>query len=103
MNTIDDVINKYASVFDGTMGSINTERVHIKMKENAHPVFMRVKPVPYAIASNVEDNLDKMERDGIISKVDSSECATPIVVVPKNDEIRICGDYLLSSSLDFSR
>ena len=55
---------------------------------------MRARPVPYAIACNVEETLDQMERDGIFSKVDSSELATPIVVVPKkNDEIRICGDY----------
>ena len=94
VNSVDDVIDKYASVFDGTIGSINTEAVHIKTKDNAQPVFMRARPVPYAIASNVEETLDKMERDGIISKVSFTEWTTPIVVVPKkNDKIPICGDY----------
>ena len=42
----------------------------------------------------MEKELDRLEQEGVIKKVDHSEWAAPIVVVPKGDgQIRICGDY----------
>ena len=42
----------------------------------------------------VEAELDKLEKEGILSKVDHSEWATPIVPVVKRDNtVRICGDF----------
>ena len=44
--------------------------------------------------SKVEKELEKLERDGIISKIEMSDWASPIVSVLKNDgSVRICGDY----------
>ena len=42
----------------------------------------------------VEVELNKLEEHGVIIKVDRSDWASPIVVVPKADgSVRICGDY----------
>lgn len=42
----------------------------------------------------MERELDRLEGMGIISKVDRSDWASPLVVVPKADKsIKICGDY----------
>ncbi|XP_052223951.1 uncharacterized protein K02A2.6-like [Dreissena polymorpha] len=42
----------------------------------------------------IEKELDSLESQGIISKVDTSEWATPIVPVVKgNGDVRICGDF----------
>ena len=42
----------------------------------------------------VEKELDRLGKEGVISKTNSSEWATPIVpIVKKNNHIRICGDY----------
>ncbi|RUM45435.1 MAG: hypothetical protein DSY80_03320, partial [Desulfocapsa sp.] len=39
-------------------------------------------------------NLDRLEKDGIVTKVKTSKWASPIVVAPKADNsLRICGDY----------
>ncbi len=38
--------------------------------------------------------LDRLEKQGEIKKVDSSDWAAPIVTVPKSEgKIRLCGDY----------
>ena len=38
--------------------------------------------------------MDKLEKQGIIEKVEYSELASPVVpVVKSNGEIRLCGDY----------
>ena len=42
----------------------------------------------------MEAELNKLEEQGVIVKVDRSDWASPIVVVPKADgSVRICGDY----------
>ena len=53
--------------------------------------------MPYALKQKVEAELDHLEQQGIIKKVERSNWAAPIVVVPKTDKsIRICGDYKIS-------
>ncbi|GFX09779.1 uncharacterized protein K02A2.6 [Trichonephila clavipes] len=42
----------------------------------------------------IENEIDRLEKEGIIEKVDSSEWATPVVPVVKSDgSIRLCVDY----------
>ncbi len=44
--------------------------------------------------SSIEDEIDRLEREGILEKVTHSEWATPIVAVPKSDgKVRLCGDF----------
>ena len=53
-----------------------------------------MRTVPFVLREAVEKELDHLEQEGVIKKVDHSEWAAPIVVVPKGDgRIRICGDY----------
>ena len=76
------------------MGTIKNVKIKLKMKANAEPKFFRARNVPYALREKVKENLDQLEKEGIITKVESSEWVFPIVVVPKeNGEIRLCGDY----------
>ncbi|KAK3755133.1 hypothetical protein QZH41_017508, partial [Actinostola sp. cb2023] len=45
----------------------------------------------------VEEELDRLEKQGVITKVNQSDWASPVVVVPKSDgTIRLCGDYKVS-------
>ncbi|GFY34465.1 uncharacterized protein K02A2.6 [Trichonephila clavipes] len=47
-----------------------------------------------ALKGRVENEIDRLEKEGIIEKVDSSEWATPVVPVVKSDgSIRLCDDY----------
>ncbi|GFT87225.1 uncharacterized protein K02A2.6 [Trichonephila clavipes] len=54
----------------------------------------KVRTVPFALKGRVENEIDRLEKEGIIEKVDSSEWATPVVPVVKSDgSIRLCADY----------
>ena len=67
---------------------------HITMRGDARPVFVKARRVPYALKEEIERELDKLEKNGVIKKTDRSCWASPIVVVPKADNtVRICGDY----------
>ena len=64
------------------------------MAPGATPKFRPPKPVPYALKPLVEQELDRLEKAGVLERVTHSDWAAPIVTVPKRDgQVRICGDY----------
>ncbi|KAL4088576.1 hypothetical protein QTP88_023665 [Uroleucon formosanum] len=72
---------------------IKDHEINLSLKENSVPVFHRAYQVPYALKSAVEIELNRLEVEGVISKVSISDWASPIVVVPKkNNKIRIYVD-----------
>ena len=84
-------------LFDVGHGKINNFKATIALQPGAQPVYRKARPVPYTLKQKVEAELDRLEQQGIIKKVECSNWAAPIVVVPKTDKlIRICGDYKVS-------
>ena len=70
------------------------------------PKFCKARPVPVAIKSGIEAELEQLESASIISKVGHSKWAAPIVPVPKKDgRFRICGVYkvTVNQALDFDQ
>ena len=49
--------------------------------------------MPYALREAVEEELHRLEREGVLEKLDTSEWGTPVVCVKKDGSIRLCGDY----------
>ncbi|GFW99387.1 uncharacterized protein K02A2.6 [Trichonephila clavipes] len=73
---------------------INNYEAKLKLRHGVKPIFCRVRTVPFALKGRVENEIDRLEKEGIIEKVDSSEWATPVVPVVKSDgSIRLCADY----------
>ena len=66
--------------------------MHVEPEER--PKFFKPHSVPYALREPIEEELDRLEHEGIIDKVTHSEWATPLVAVPKADgRVRLCGDF----------
>ncbi|XP_061707408.1 uncharacterized protein K02A2.6-like [Cydia pomonella] len=85
---------RYSEVFAEGLGRYTGGEVSLRVREGARPVFLRARPLAYALREPVERALDQLERDGVITPVDSSDWATPIVPVVKTDgTIRVCGDF----------
>ncbi|XP_058456713.1 uncharacterized protein K02A2.6-like [Malaya genurostris] len=58
------------------------------------PVFRPKRPVPFHAIQKVNEELDRLQKLNIITPVDFSEWAAPIVVVKKpGGKVRICADY----------
>lgn len=79
------------------LGTLKGVKVKIYVDQGAEPKYIKARSVPYALKTNVELELERLEREGIISPVEFSEWAAPIVPVAKpNGTVRICGDYKLT-------
>ena len=71
--------------------------------KNENSKFHKARPVPYALAEKVKGELDRLEKNGVLRKIENSEYASPIVIVPKADgTLRICGDYKVSINKDIA-
>lgn len=89
-----DQFEGFKDLFSEKLGHCKQSKVKLVLKEGAVPVFRPKRPVAYAMLGAVDRELDRLEKEGIISRVDFSAWAAPIVVVRKaNGTIRICGDY----------
>ena len=68
------------------------------------PVFTKARVVPFAIWSKYEKALEKLVAEDIIEKVEHSEWASPtsptVPIVKANGDLRICGDYDLSITIN---
>ena len=90
--SLQSVLARYPSVFKEGLGTLKGFQAKIHVDPHAKPEF---HPVPYALRDKVDQELQRLQRDGTIEPVDIAEWAEPIVVVLKQDKqsVRICGDF----------
>ena len=70
-------------------------KAHLHVRPDAQYKLFKPRPVPYALRSKIETELERLEGSGIISKVSDAEFSTtPIVPVLKpNGQVWICRDF----------
>ena len=104
INTIDrhdkklqKLLEDHNSVFKSAAGCLRDVKVTLYGKPDTTPKFYRARQPPYALREAIEEELSRLQRDGIVELVDQSDWATPIVPVRKRDgTVRICGDYKIT-------
>ena len=94
--SLTDLVRSYPSVFNDGLGSLSAgdDKVHLTVKEYAKPVIKQARNIPEARKQAVKSELQRMEREGIIEKVDKpTDWVNQMAVVDKKDgSVRICLD-----------
>ncbi|GFQ89057.1 retrovirus-related Pol polyprotein from transposon 412 [Trichonephila clavata] len=91
---LNDLPREYKDIFDDKLVEISNYEAKLKLRPGVKPIFCRVQTVPFALKGSVENEIDRLESEGIIEKVENSEWATPVVPVVKTDSsIRLCANY----------
>lgn len=87
------IANKYKDVFSG-IGKINCKPFHIKLRDNATPRVDATRKVPFGLYKPLKEELQRMEDQGIIEKVNvPSDWVNSLVVTKKkNGKLRCCLD-----------
>ena len=75
------------------MGTVQGHETRTAPTAEATLRFHRPQPVPYALQEKINQELDRMQREGVIRPVEKSDWATPVVVIRKGDgTVRLCGE-----------
>ena len=88
-----DLKNILPDMFDGTTGRFEGE-AELKLSLDAKPVQLPPRAVPYSTLLKLKKELDKMEKDGIITECpETTDWAHNLVIVTKkNGDLRLCLD-----------
>ena len=81
------------------MGTLRGSKAKIQVQEGITPKSFKPRTVPYVLKAKVGTELDRLVKQGIITPIQFSDWAAPIVPVVKQDgSIRVCGDYKLTAN-----
>lgn len=100
---VQELQKDFSDVFSDSLGLCTKSEAILYLKPGTRAVFRPKRPVPYAAIPAVERELARLEEMGVISPVNYSPWAAPIVATKKpNGEVRICGDFStgLNSALE---
>ncbi|KAL8567036.1 hypothetical protein ACOMHN_027465 [Nucella lapillus] len=88
-----DYTKAHPQLFEG-LGKLKGHKVHLHVRDDAHPVAQPPRRIPFSLRTKVENKIAELEAAEIIEKVDGpTPWVSPIVVVPKpNGDIRLCVD-----------
>ena len=101
ITTKESIIQEFGSVFRG-IGKMKGVQVKLHIDETVQPVVQQYRRVPIPMREKVEEELNRLERAGVIEKVyGPTEWVSPLVLQTKKDshEIRICVDMRLPIKL----
>ena len=97
LEKLEELKSKYATVFEAnTLGRCTKMKAELQLKEDAKPIFMKARPLPFTQRNACKEELDRLVKANVLEKIDYSDWAVPIVVVakPQANKVRICGDFV---------
>ena len=95
--SLQGILDSNSSVFSPELSTLKGITTTVQLDASAKPCFCKARTVPYSLKGKIEQELDRLVKQGVIEPITFSEWAAPIVPVLKKDgTVRICGDYKLS-------
>ncbi|KAJ8894331.1 hypothetical protein PR048_006953 [Dryococelus australis] len=88
------VAQMYPVLCIGKVGKLPDFVVSLKLRKGAQPAFHQEHDVPYELMKKVDTELDTLEAEGVLTKAETSDLGSPLVLIPKADGgVRLCIDY----------
>uniref|UniRef100_A0A1I7XXY1 Reverse transcriptase domain-containing protein n=1 Tax=Steinernema glaseri TaxID=37863 RepID=A0A1I7XXY1_9BILA len=88
------IAEEFPDLVKKDLGRFNLSEARLELKPSAVPIFRRPRPVPFHASTIIDDELDRLQKLGVISPIAYSHWAAPIVVVgKKNGKTRVCADF----------
>lgn len=90
-----ELLGEFESTFSEEFGCLKDFKVKLPVDRTTTLRFCNARSVPYALKKRIEKELDRLESQGILKKVEYLRWPAPTVPVSKDNggAIRICGDY----------
>ena len=69
----DPILGKYSALFQGGLGTLQGHKVSIHVNSDAKPVFSKARALPYAFKDKVDQDLDRLVKEGTLEPVEVSQ------------------------------
>ena len=80
------LLTKYESLFDGTLGTWKTDPIELELKEEGtKPYHAKPYPVPHSQEKKLKEEVQRLVEFGVLRKINRSEWACPMFVIGKPD------------------
>ena len=71
----------FPEVFSAGLGKCTKIKAKFELKENTHPIFRKKWNIPFTATTKINQELDWLVNMGILSKVEFSNWAAPMVYI----------------------
>ena len=96
---LDAILLEFTDVFDNQLGCLNNMKANIAIIDNAQPQFKQARSVSYAVCTKVEEELERLQENGVKEPVEQSGWTAPLVTrIKPSGQARICGDLKITIS-----
>jgi hypothetical protein len=76
---------KYETLFDGTLGHWDDVEYNIDLKPDVTPYHARAYPIPHKYVDTLKLEMERLCKVGVLKKVNRSKWAAPTFISPKKD------------------
>jgi hypothetical protein len=93
IRTTGQLITHHADVFSKELGTL-PGTVHLQVDENAEPTITPARRVPTALKEKYKEELDRLEKLGVLATVDepTPSVSSVVIATKKSGALRICID-----------
>lgn len=74
LHSVSELSARYKGVFGPGLGKIKGFEARLCVHSEATPKFHKTRPGPYSLRPAVEAELDRPEKEGVVTKVSHSAC-----------------------------
>lgn len=95
--SLDKILREFSDVFSDQLGTYTGPTVTLPIDPKVPPRRFKARNVPLALRPRIEDELNRLQREGVIEPIQNPRWSTPIVpVIKPTGAIRLCGDYKIT-------
>jgi transposase InsO family protein len=87
-------------LFDGKLKKYTGKKIHLDLKDNAHPIHCKPFPVPHTQAEVFKKECARLCAEDVLEPVGATEHAYPTFIIPKKDKtVRWVSDFRKLNSM----
>ena len=84
-----ELLQRFSTLFDGSLGTWNTKPVELELKEGATPYYGRPYPVPKSQEEKLKSEIKRLEKYKVLRKINDSEWGMPSFTIVKKDGVTL--------------
>ena len=98
-HSLEGILEQSKEMFQQGLGKIKGIKANLHVDTQTKPLYLKAHSVPFSLKQKVEQELERLESQDVVTPVPFSEWATPIVPMVKNDgTVHVCDDYKLTTN-----